>query len=178
VTLLLVAALLVPATLAVAAVPSDNAFPVQGHSASSCADDFGAPRSGGRVHQGNDCFAPVGTPLVAVESGFIEDVSNADVGLGGISIWIKGNSGTSYYYAHNQRNEITARGTEVSRGQVIAYVGNTGNAAVTPAHVHFEIHPEARGTPAVDPYPYLSQWSAAAGTPALPNPYVAVPSKS
>src|SRR3712207_4601289 len=64
VTLLLVAAFLVPATPAVAAVPSDNAFPVQGHSVSSCADDFGAPRSGGRVHQGNDCFAPVGTPLV------------------------------------------------------------------------------------------------------------------
>ena len=95
VTLMVLAVWLVPATVATAAVPSDNAFPVQGRSVSSCVDGFGDPRPGGRKHQGNDCFAPEGTPLVAVESGVIEHLTNSDVGLGGITIWLKGDSGNS-----------------------------------------------------------------------------------
>ncbi len=116
-------------------------------------NDWGYPRSGGRTHKGTDMFARAGTPLVAVESGEIDRVTNADVGLGGITIWLKGDSGTRYYYAHNSLNAASV-GQRVQGGQVIAYVGNTGNAASTPPHVHFEVHPG--GGSAVNPYAVVS----------------------
>ncbi|MGE0728528.1 MAG: M23 family metallopeptidase [Acidimicrobiia bacterium] len=115
-------------------------------------DDWGEPRSGGRTHQGNDLFAPHGTPLVAIESGTISQVSDADVGLGGITVWLAGDSGTSYYYAHNAVNAVRA-GERVRAGQLLAYVGNTGNAATTPSHVHFQLHPGG-GAP-LNPYPVV-----------------------
>jgi len=161
------------ASPAAAAVPTDATFPVEGHSVASCHNGFGDPRPNGRIHQGNDCFANVGTPLLAVESGVIEQVDNANThscgsttgDLGGITVWLKGDSGTSYYYAHNTRNLVQTAGTRVARGQRIAEVGKTGNACTTAPHVHFEIHPGGRGTPAVDPYPYLTRWRP--GPPAV-----------
>ncbi len=118
----------------------------------SFTDDWGAPRSGGRTHKGNDLFARHGTPLVAVESGVITKASDADVGLGGITLWLTGDSGTKYYYAHNALNAVRS-GERVQAGQIVAYVGNTGNAATTPPHVHFQIHPGGRDP--VNPYPML-----------------------
>ncbi|MEZ5230764.1 MAG: M23 family metallopeptidase [Acidimicrobiales bacterium] len=112
-------------------------------------NDWGFPRSGGRTHKGTDIFARAGTPLVAVEDGVIDRVSNTDVGLGGLTVWLNGDSGTRYYYAHNSLN-AAATGERVAGGQVIAYVGNTGNAAFTPPHVHFELHPA--GQEDVNPY--------------------------
>jgi hypothetical protein len=155
---------------ALAAVPTNNVFPIVGRDYLVCSDDFGAGRSEGRTHQGNDCFAPTGTPLVAVENGFIEEAQNTEAGLGGITLWLKGDSGTSYYYAHNSRNIVRTDGARVSRGQVIAEVGNTGNARTTPPHLHFQIHPNGRGTPATNPRPHLRQWSAAAPPPPPPAP--------
>ena len=119
----------------------------------SFTDDWGAPRSGGRTHKGNDLFARHGTPLVAVESGVITRASNADAGLGGITLWLTGNSATRYYYAHNAINAVRL-GERVQVGQIVAYVGNTGNAATTPPHVHVEIHRGGRDP--VNPYPVLS----------------------
>jgi hypothetical protein len=166
-TVLFVGGIVATAAPAAAAVPTDNAFPIQGRDAGVCANSFGAPRSGGRTHEGDDCFAPVGTPLVAVESGVIlvaDNTNNHTCGtsgdLGGITIWLGGDSGTAYYYAHNSRN-VVATGQRVVKGQVIAYVGNTGNACSTSPHLHFQIHPGGRGTAAVNPYPYLQQWSSA-----------------
>ena len=106
----------------------------------SFTDDWGAPRSGGRTHKGNDLFARHGTPLVAIESGVITKASDADVGLGGITLWLTGDSGTKYYYAHNALNAVRL-GERVQAGQIVAYVGNTGNAATTPPHVHFRFTP-------------------------------------
>ncbi len=113
---------------------------------------FGAPRSGGRSHQGADIFAPMGTPLLASERGIIDNMGTGT--LGGIKLWVIGESGTQYYYAHliDYAEGITD-GTLVEAGEVIGYVGNTGNAISTPPHLHYEIHPD--GGEAIDPYPLL-----------------------
>lgn len=116
-------------------------------------DTFLAPRSGGRQHQGVDIFAPAGTGLFAVERGVIAKVGNN--ALGGIKLWLYGESGTTYYYAHLRGYAPGIQdGLVVDAGDLVGYVGNTGNAATTPSHLHFEIHPE--NGPAVDPTPLLN----------------------
>lgn len=129
---------------------------------------FGAPRSGGRSHEGNDIFAPMGTPLLASERGVIGNMGTGT--LGGIKLWVYGESGTRYYYAHliAYADGITD-GTPVEAGQVIGYVGNTGNAISTPPHLHYEIHPE--GGDAIDPYPLLHAVDQIDGEHVLPNLY-------
>jgi murein DD-endopeptidase MepM/ murein hydrolase activator NlpD len=116
----------------------------------SFVDTWHAPRSGGRLHQGTDVFAPEGSPAYAVVDGVIDKWGNG--GLGGITLWLRAANGDRYYYAHNSRNIATV-GTRVHAGDVIALVGKTGNAATTPPHVHFEAHPG--GGEARNPYPFL-----------------------
>lgn len=129
-------------------------FPVGGpHSYS---DTFGAPRMFGtayaHLHQGTDIFASHGTPLLACERGVLISIGTDT--LGGTKLWLVGASGTRYYYAHlSAYAEGVVEGKAVQAGDVVGFVGNTGNAATTPAHLHFEVHPG--GGPAVNPYPLL-----------------------
>ena len=119
-------------------------------------DSFGAPRMMGtgyeHAHQGTDIMAPAGTPLFACERGLITRMGT-DV-LGGTKIWVKGESGTYYYYAHlSAFADGMHDGKVVEAGDVIGYVGDTGNAKGGAPHLHFEIRPD--GGPPVNPYPLL-----------------------
>jgi len=120
-------------------------------------DSWGFPRMAGTPkahwHEGTDLMAPVGRELVAVEPGRIGRLGN-DSGLGGERLWLIGSSGTEYYYAHlSGYGPGIVEGAEVIAGQVVGYVGATGNASGGSAHLHFEVHPG--GGPAVNPYPLL-----------------------
>jgi murein DD-endopeptidase MepM/ murein hydrolase activator NlpD len=121
--------------------------PVRGRT--SFSDDWGDPRSGGRRHQGTDIIAAYGAPVVAVTSGVVHTAYSS---AGGISLYLRGTDGDEYFYAHNSRN-VASDGERVQAGEVIAYVGTSGNARGGPPHVHFERHPDG-GRP-VDPYPFL-----------------------
>jgi peptidoglycan LD-endopeptidase LytH len=123
--------------------------PVQGPL--SFSNDWHQPRSGGRLHQGNDILAPRGTPVVASVGGNVLPHRSS---LGGLSYYLHGDDGNVYFGTHLQ----TVMGTSghVAAGTVIGSVGNTGNAAGGPTHLHFEIHPGGGG--AVNPYPTLSKY--------------------
>ena len=118
-------------------------------------DDWHACRDGcTRFHLGLDIFAEMGTPLVATADGVVTQKLVGD--LSGISLEIEDASGIQYFYAHLSAYEEPINvGDQVTMGQVIGYVGNTGNAIYTPPHVHFEFQPG--GVPA-PPKPWVDQW--------------------
>lgn len=111
-------------------------------------NDYGFPRSNRRVHLGNDLFAGRGTPIQAPVGGV---VVRADNSLGGNAVQLYGNDGNRYYFAHLDHFGATGR---VRSGTVVGYVGNSGDAATTPTHLHFEVHPGSGS--AVNPYPTLT----------------------
>lgn len=132
-------------------------LPVQGYRAQDLRNTFDDSRSGGRVHEAIDIMAPRNTPVVAVEEGRIAKLFQSD--LGGITIYQFDPSETyTYYYAHLERYANGLKeGDHVHRGQVIGYVGSTGNAGPDNPHLHFAIFrmgPEKswwKGTP-INPY--------------------------
>ena len=114
----------------------------------SFSDTFGAPRSGGRLHQGVDMISPRGTEIVSVVDGVATAKQNT---LGGNTVSLAGADGNRYYYAHL---DTYATLGSVVKGTVIGYVGDTGYAKFSTPHLHFEIHPA--GGPAVDPTPTVA----------------------
>ncbi len=138
------------------------AFPVAGPT--TFTDTFGAPRMPGtpfaHAHQGVDLFAAAGTPVVALERGTVVRVGT-DL-LGGMKLWLAGTSGARYYYAHLSGFAAgMMEGAAVEVGQPLGFVVNTGNAARTAPHLHFEVHPV--GGPALNPYPLLREVASATG---------------
>ncbi len=147
-----------------AAEPSlaDLLIPVQGMSAAELTDTFIDARSEGRSHDAIDIMAAAGTPVLAVADGHLEKLF--DSARGGLTIYQFEPSGRyAYYYAHLQRYaDGLAEKQSIKRGQVIGYVGSTGNADPAAPHLHFAIFllgPERhwwKGT-AINPYPVLTQ---------------------
>ena len=117
----------------------------------SYVDDFGAPRVG-HTHQGNDIFAPAGTPILAPFEGRAEEGYD---GLGGIVVHVYASATADYVYNAHLIRHAGVDGQQVTPGTVIGFVGNTGNASGTPSHDHFEYHPG--GGSAVSPYIYLNE---------------------
>ena len=137
-------------------------FPIAG--GASYVDTYGAGRNDiyDGWHHGDDLFAPLGTPVVAVANGTLSPIGWD--GLGGWRLWLTDNKGNSFYYAHlagYSRRILHHR--HVTAGQVIGFLGRTGDAFTTEPHLHFEIHPHqlvALGYDgAVDPTTYLQSWS-------------------
>jgi murein DD-endopeptidase MepM/ murein hydrolase activator NlpD len=129
------------------------AFPV--HRGYSYGNDWGAPRQFTGRHQGTDIFAPAGTPVLAVTDGTLNRVGTRAVP--GNRLWLRGAHGDTYFYAHlSAFSEGARNGADVRAGDVLGFVGTTGDAERTPPHLHFEIHPE--GGDAVNPYPFVRAW--------------------
>ena len=153
-----------------AAAPKKIVFPVLGTVTYS--DDFGDARAGG-VHQGIDMMAPKRSLALAAEAGKVEFYTHS--ASAGCMLYLHGQSGTDYYYIHlnndktlknDNRGKCVAGtayarklkdGAKVVAGQVIGYVGDSGDANGIHAHLHFELHPGRKG--AVDPYPWLQKAS-------------------
>jgi murein DD-endopeptidase MepM/ murein hydrolase activator NlpD len=127
-------------------------FPVYGDV--RCADDFGAARQIG-AHEGNDCFAAFGSPVLAVADGTLNRVGTLPIS--GNRLWLKTERGDSFFYAHLSAFAPEAvSGRTVKAGTLLGFVGNTGDAEPTPPHVHFEIHPGDKK--AIDPHEILTAW--------------------
>jgi len=112
-------------------------------------NDWGFPRSGGRFHTGNDLFASRGAPVQAPVGGVVRQVTGS---IGGFQVNLLGNDGTLYIASH--LDHFGTAGV-VAAGEIIGYVGDSGNAIGSRPHVHFEVHPN--GGDAVNPYPVLSK---------------------
>jgi hypothetical protein len=156
-------------------------FPVVG--AATYTNDFGAPRGQGR-HEGNDLMAAKRTPAVAVEPGTVKFWTTS--ARAGCMLYLYGESGTTYLYIH-LNNDLTLgndnkggckpgvsfahglkSGARVQAGELVGYVGDSGDANGIASHLHFEVHP--KGGAAVSPYPYLQKarrllFAAAQGSP-------------
>jgi murein DD-endopeptidase MepM/ murein hydrolase activator NlpD len=149
------------AALAVAAAPASAAptppritFPVEG--TVTFVDSFGAPRSGGRTHAGQDIMAPKMRRALAAADGVVSALRHDNTGLSGNSLTITGDDGWKYIYIHlnndtpgtddgaNRYDQAFAtgitKGVRVKAGQHVAYVGDSGNAEDTAPHLHFEMH--------------------------------------
>lgn len=118
---------------------------------SAFVDSWGDPRSGGRTHRGVDMYGPRGAVLYAAASGTIT-ITNG--GLGGRGLWIHSDTGVAYYYAHLDGWAVS-EGQRVSAGQAVGYNGSTGNAYGGRPHLHLQLHPSGRETPAYNPYPTM-----------------------
>lgn len=133
-------------------------IPVPGFTAGQLRDSFTDPRGGGRVHEAMDIMAPTGTPVVAVDDGTIVKLFTSKPG--GLTIYQFNPAGElAYYYAHLDRYAAgLEEGQSVHRGDLIGYVGASGNANPAAPHLHFAIFrlgPEREwwtGTP-INPYP-------------------------
>jgi murein DD-endopeptidase MepM/ murein hydrolase activator NlpD len=123
---------------------------VAGVTPAQLADTWGGARSGGRRHEGIDIFAKRGTPVLPSTEGIVLRVGTNR--LGGQVVWVLGPGGQRHYYAHLDRYGDVRAGMRVAPGAVLGYVGNTGNAAHTPSHLHYGIYGLGG---AVNPYPFL-----------------------
>jgi murein DD-endopeptidase MepM/ murein hydrolase activator NlpD len=135
-------------------------FPVRGrHGYGGPVQRFGAPRTGGRVHQGQDVFASCGTPVVAARGGRVQARGSDPVLYGNWVVIDARGTKTDYRYAHFLHPASVHDGERVKTGQRIGRIGKTGNARTVGCQLHFEVWPRGwdRRHP-VDPLPILRRW--------------------
>jgi murein DD-endopeptidase MepM/ murein hydrolase activator NlpD len=143
-----------------AAVPDEPVteifMPVEGIKVKDIADTWGSARSEGRSHEGQDIFAPTGTPIYSGTDGFVYRIGENR--LGGNTVVVIGSGGWRFYYAHLSAYADVREGQAVSPETLLGYVGNTGNAISTPPHLHLGIYtsePESCDWVAINPLPFL-----------------------
>ena len=135
-------------------------FPVRGrHDYGGPVQRFGAPRSGGRVHQGQDVFAPCGTRVAAARGGHVQARGTDPVLYGNWVVIDARGARTDYRYAHLRHPAISHDGERVRTGDEIGRIGRTGNARSVGCMLHFEVWPRGwnRSHP-IDPLPTLTRW--------------------
>ena len=132
--------------------PASLPVPVDGVRPSAIHNTWRAPRDGGRHHQGVDIFAKPGTPVRSTTEGIVIRVGQNQ--LGGNVVWVLGPARQTHYYAHLQDFGGFEVGDRVVAGDIIGYVGDTGNARGTPHHLHYGVY-ELGGT-ALNPFPLLT----------------------
>ena len=139
-------------------------FPVYG--TASFGDSFGGPRPNipGGWHHGEDIFAAEGTPLLAVADGTLHTIGFTKIG--GYRLWLRDTGGNEFYYAHlSAYSPLAVEGRTVEAGDVVGFVGDTGDAEGGSPHLHFEIHPASMAGLGYDgvvaPYSILLAWRRA-----------------
>ncbi len=134
-------------------------FPVYGPA--GFGDSFGAPRAETIWHHGADIFAGLGAPVLAVADGTLFSVGRNRIG--GNRLWLRDRNGNEFYYAHlSAFSPLAVNGGRVNAGDVVGFVGNSGDAQTTPYHLHFEVHPSSLLVlgydGVVNPTSYLRAW--------------------
>src|ERR1041385_3235908 len=132
--------------------PDTNlSMPLKDVKKNQIANTWGAPRGDGRSHEGQDIFAPRGTPILSATTGYVVKIGEDN--LGGHTVSVIGDGGRKYYYAHLDSYAPNLEvGDYVTRNTVLGYVGSTGNADRTPPHLHFGVYTP---TGAINPLPLL-----------------------
>ena len=132
------------------------AMPLQDVTKRQVADTWGAARGVGRRHEGQDIFAPRGTPILSATNGYVYKIGENN--LGGQTVSVIGSGGRVYYYAHLDSYAPGLEvGDRVSKRTVLGFVGTTGNAQGTPPHLHFGVY---TFTGAINPLPLLTDRTA------------------
>lgn len=132
--------------------PSQIAMPLETVSKKQVANTWQAPRGKNRRHEGQDLFAPRGTPIYSATEGYVYRIGENE--LGGQTISVIGAGGRVYYYAHlDSYSPQVAEGDQVTTQTVLGYVGTSGNAQGTPPHLHFGVYTT---TGAINPLPLLT----------------------
>jgi murein DD-endopeptidase MepM/ murein hydrolase activator NlpD len=128
------------------------AMPFDDVSKRQIADTWGAPRGTGRRHEGQDIFAPKGTPILSATNGYVYKIGENN--LGGQTVSVISAGGRVYYYAHLDAYAPNLEvGDPVTTRTVLGFVGTTGNASGTPPHLHFGIYGMSG---AINPLPLLT----------------------
>ena len=137
-------------------------MPVDDVTKREIADTWGAPRSGGRTHEGQDIFAPKGTKILSATNGYVYKIGENN--LGGQTVSVISSGGRIYYYAHLDEYAPNLKvGDQVTTRTVLGFVGTTGNAQGTPPHLHFGVYTFGFGN-AINPLPMITDRAAPAPT--------------
>lgn len=129
-------------------------MPVNDVTKREVADTWHAPRGGGRVHEGQDIFAPKGTKILSATNGYIYKIGENN--LGGQTVSVISSGGRIYYYAHlDEYAQGLKVGDPVTTRTVLGFVGTTGNAQGTPPHLHFGVYTFGFGS-AINPLPLIT----------------------